>query len=307
MEEVELGWFAAKREGGILAASSPPSPDAIVALATRSPARRGHFSLDRPRAISLRSAGLLAACLAVVIGLSVASIGLRSGNSAVSQVVMTGVDEVVTVVLEDGTMVRLAPSSRLEFGAAQRTVALSGKAFFAVAHRDGDPFMVRLPERTITVLGTRFDAEGRDGQSRVAVIEGEVRISGNGPELTTRRNEVASGPDSAPLVLERVDDIYRTIDWLATFLAFEGTPLGEVADELRNRFGLRITIADSELSARTVTGWFTDQTPDQVITAICSAVGARCLMEGAEVQMEPAMEVASPSVVGRLGSQDASW
>jgi transmembrane sensor len=190
---------------------------------------------------------------------------------------VTGVDESVSVALEDGTVVRLAPNSRLEFGQGSgRTVDLTGRAFFAVARRDGDPFKVRLPQRTITVLGTRFDVEGRDGRTRVAVVEGEVRISGDGPELTARRD----------LVIQRVDDIYGTIDWLGGFLAFETTPLAEVAEEIRDRFGLRIAIADSVLSARTMTGWFTDQTPGGMIAAICTAVGAVCTIDGRDVRMD---------------------
>jgi transmembrane sensor len=200
---------------------------------------------------------------------------------------MTGVDEVVSVALEDGTVVRLAPNSRLEFGQGSgRTVNLTGRAFFAVAHRDGDPFRVRLPQRTITVLGTRFDVEGREGQTRVAVVEGEVRILGSGPEVMARRDQVAYGPDSGALVIQRVDDIYETIDWLGGFLAFESTPLADVAEEIRDRFGLRIAIVDNVLSARTVTGWFTDQTSEGIIAAICTAVGAVCMIDGLDVRME---------------------
>jgi transmembrane sensor len=182
--------------------------------------------------------------------------------------------------------VRLAPNSRLAFGQARdRTVELDGRAYFAVAHRDGQPFQVRLAQRTITVLGTRFDVEARDGQTRVAVVEGEVRISGEQREVTARADQVASGPDSGALVIQQVDDVFETVDWLGQFLAFESTPLVDVSEELQRRFGLRIVLAD-DLRDRTVTGWFSDQTPEGIIASLCSAVGAHCTIDGQEVHME---------------------
>jgi ferric-dicitrate binding protein FerR (iron transport regulator) len=87
-------------------------------------------------------------------------------------------------------------------------------------------------------------------------------------------------------VIQNVDDIYETIDWLGGFLAFESTPLAEVAEEIRDRFGLRITIVDSVLSTRTVTGWFTDQTREGMLAAVCTAVGAVCMIDGHDVRMD---------------------
>jgi ferric-dicitrate binding protein FerR (iron transport regulator) len=290
VEQIEWLWSSVRADTGILHESAPPSPESIIAAAGSSATRRGRPRADGRRTRSTRKswlAGAVAASVLMVVGLGV----LRSeppGDGEYSpRVVVTGVDESVSVALEDGTVVRLAPNSRLEFGQGSgRTVDLTGRAFFAVARRDGDPFKVRLPQRTITVLGTRFDVEGRDGRTRVAVVEGEVRISGDGPELTARRDQVAYGADSGALVIQRVDDIYATIDWLGGFLAFETTPLAEVAEEIRDRFGLRIAIADSVLSARTMTGWFTDQTPGGMIAAICTAVGAVCTIDGRDVRMD---------------------
>lgn len=290
-EQIEWLWSVAMAETGILRGSLPPSPESIIAVAESSVTRRGLSAADGRRKRSIaRSwwlAGAAAASVVVAVGLAVLSSERPSDEEYSPRVLMTGVDEVVSIALEDGTVVRLAPNSRLEFGQGSgRTVNLSGRAFFAVAHRDGDPFRVRLPQRTITVLGTRFDVEGREGQTRVAVVEGEVRISGGGPELAARRDQIAYGPDSGALVIQSVDDIYETIDWLGGFLAFESTPLAEVAEEIRDRFGLRITIVDSMLSTRTVTGWFTDQTREGMLAAVCTAVGAVCMIDGPDVRME---------------------
>lgn len=288
-EQIEWLWSVTPAATGTQEGSLPPSPESIIAAAESSVTRRGLSAAAGERSFARRSwlAGAVAASVVVAVGLAVLSSERPSDGEYSPRVLMTGVDEVVSVALEDGTVVRLAPNSRLEFGQGSgRTVDLTGRAFFAVAHRDGDPFRVRLPQRTLTVLGTRFDVEGREGRTRVAVVEGEVRILGSGPEVTARRDQVAYGPDSGALVIQKVDDIYETIDWLGGFLAFESTPLADVAEEIRDRFGLRIAIVDNALSARTVTGWFTDQTSEGIIAAICTAVGAVCMIDGPDVRME---------------------
>jgi transmembrane sensor len=275
--------WAASRDTGILQQSSPPSPEAIIAGGqVRRLARRA----GRPRTFVWGSVAAAASVL-VALWLGVWVPERSADGDYAPRTVVTGVDEIVTVALEDGTMVRLAPDSRLEFGGGpDRTVHLTGRAFFAVAHQSGNPFRVRLPNRTITVLGTRFDVEGRDDRTRVAVVEGEVQISGAGAPLTARQAQVAYGPSSGALVIQRVEDIYDSMDWLGSFLAFETTPLLEVAQEIRDRFGLNIAISDTGLSARTLTGWFTDQTPEGMIAAICTAVGARCSIDGRDVRMD---------------------
>ena len=284
-EVARMEWvWAASRDTGILQQSSPPPPEAIISGGQVGGLAR-RLRAGRPRALVWGS--VAAASVLVALGVGVLLPERSADGDYSPRTVVTGVDEIVTVALEDGTMVRLAPDSRLEFGGGpHRTVYLTGRAFFAVAHRNGNPFRVRLPNRTITVLGTRFDVEGREDRTRVAVVEGEVQISGNGAQLTARQAQVAHGPDSGALVIQRVDDIYDSMDWLGSFLAFETTPLLEVAQEIRDRFGLHIAISDTALSARTLTGWFTDQTPEGMIAAICTAVGAQCTIDGRDVRMD---------------------
>ena len=260
----------------------PPPPETIIAEAERTAGSAVRGGPWRTAKTAIAAAAVACAVGIFGIGLFTAMRGAEFGP----RIILTEADEIATVTLEDGTLVRLAENSRLAFTRARtRTVELEGRAYFAVAHREGQPFQVRLAQRTITVLGTRFDVEARNGRTRVAVVEGEVRISGSQPDVTARADQVASGPDSGALVIQQVDDVFETVNWLGQFLAFESTPLVDVADELERRFGLRMTIA-GDLPARTVTGWFSDQTPEGIVAALCSAVGAHCTIDGQEVLME---------------------
>jgi ferric-dicitrate binding protein FerR (iron transport regulator) len=207
------------------------------------------------------------------------------------EALMTGANEVVTVTLEDETVVRLAPESTLRFlrFGGSREVALVGRAFFTVSKDPERPFRVRLPSGVIEVLGTRFDVQGRDQNLQVAVVEGQVRVQAHGARLDLEANEVALVPREGVPDVRRVDDPYQIIDWLGRFLAFDSTPVAEVADEFERRFGVRVEVAE-ELRSRTLTGWFADQAPDEMLAGVCTVLEAQCLFDGDVVRMQAALE-----------------
>lgn len=204
------------------------------------------------------------------------------------QTLVTGANEVATVTLADETVVRLAPESRLEFSrdSRQRQVSLTGRAYFAVSHRDGEPFRIRVPTGTVEVLGTRFEVQNREGATRVAVVEGEVRVRSSGGRVKVSANEIAQITTRGQLQVERVDDVFQVVDWLGRFLAFESTPLRDVAAEFHERFGIEFDIRDDALFDRTVTGWFSDQSVDEMIIGICAVVGVECAIGDGVVRMD---------------------
>ena len=70
------------------------------------------------------------------------------------------------------------------FGAANRTVALTGEAFFEVVHDSKKPFAADIAGVRITDVGTSFDVQGYDGhrELEVTVKEGAVDVSAPGAE-----------------------------------------------------------------------------------------------------------------------------
>lgn len=266
-----------------VAAADPGSGDADAAT------HRTRTSVEKRGGVGWR-AGAVAA--AVVAGIAVGML-LPDGSGDTPfgpSALVTGQNEVATVTLEDRTVVRLAPETRLEFSrtGSGREVTLDGRAFFAVAERSDDPFRVRLAGGTVEVLGTRFDVEARGDALQVAVVEGEVRVDAEGERISVGARQIARGRGPGTLEVREVDDVYRVVDWLGRFLAFESTPVPQVAEELERRFGVRIEIADGALAARTVTGWFSDQSPEEMIAGICRVVEARCTVRGGTVRMEVA-------------------
>jgi len=210
--------------------------------------------------------------------------------------------------LSDGTMVVLAPASRLtvpaRYDSAAREVTLEGEAHFGVVHNDRSPFVVRAGHATIRDLGTRFviRALADEATVRVVVTEGEV-------ELTSRRpRPVADGQGPAPTPpaqtlhagdLGRIDSSGRTMvrrgvdttrftSWTAGILTFDRTPVGDVIAELSRWYDVDVRVADRSLVHRTVTAILRDQSLTEVLDLVAVSLGARIERDGRTVVLRDA-------------------
>lgn len=194
--------------------------------------------------------------------------------------IVTGMGEVVTVPLRDGSVVRLAPSSRLTVlpSAGDREVRLEGRAFFAVARNTARPFRVLTKGGEVQVLGTRFEVATDSTDLALVVIEGRVALAAGESRVEVgagERGEIRQGTAGAVRSVSTAV-IDSSMGWVGRFMAFHATPLRDAVREINRVFRVSIEIADPQLAAQTVTGTFTDQPLEQVMEVVCAIVGARC-------------------------------
>lgn len=189
----------------------------------------------------------------------------------------TGASQTADLTLRDGTVVKLAPRSRLRLvpSREERRVSLEGQAFFAVAH-DGRPFIIETPSGEIRVLGTRFDLAARDEDLQLVVVEGRVAVSAPGVDAEVQAGQLGRIVKGTPLPVEEVHDPYEMTSWVGRFLAFQSTPLSLAVRDIEHRYGVRFEITDSAIARRTVTAWFSDWSLEDVLTVICAIAEARC-------------------------------
>jgi len=240
-----------------------------------------------------RSAGALAAAAVLatlVIGVShlrnAGDAGARASFGA--QHFVTGPDEQATVVLTDGTVVRLASESRLNVpdDSSGREVGLVGRAYFAVAHDPSRPFRVRTGSGDVRVLGTRFTLDTSSEDLRLVVVEGRVRLgTPDEPEVEVSANQMARIVRGTRLPVVEVPDPVLLTDWVGNFLAFQNTPLRSAATEIEREYGIEITISDPAIAERTITAWFAGWSLDDVMEVVCVVTGDDCQVGPASVLM----------------------
>lgn len=201
----------------------------------------------------------------------------------------TDTAEMATARLGDGSVVRLAPQSRLHVapGGPKREVWLDGEAFFAVAKDTAHPFAVRTRAGSVEVLGTRFNLRVDGTDLQLVVTEGSVALVSGIHRRLVVAGEVASVSDGGEPHIERPQSVDSLLTWKRGFLSFQRTPLRQVARELEKQYGVRVLLPDSTLASRTVTAWFTNQSFDHVLTAICRTVDAHCTSQDSVASIEP--------------------
>uniref|UniRef100_UPI00286D4D9E FecR family protein n=1 Tax=Phenylobacterium sp. TaxID=1871053 RepID=UPI00286D4D9E len=149
-----------------LEAAAPRIAQALRAppLHRRPPARRGWIV-----------AGGVAAAAAVAI----AVLPFSALRPAPTQTYVTVKGEHRTVRLADGSVLDLNAGSALSVTLARRerqVILLQGEAVFDVAPDKARPFLIAAGDRTVRVVGTRFDVRRRDGQLSVTVERGLVEV-----------------------------------------------------------------------------------------------------------------------------------
>ena len=201
--------------------------------------------------------------------------------------VATGAAEMTTVQLGDGSVVRLAPSSRLRVTASDsaREVTLDGRAFFVVAKMPTRPFVVHTTAGNARVLGTRFELATQEHDLKLVVVEGRVALTTIAGKVEVGAGEQSGVRDRQTLAPTPVVNADRMEQWVGKFLVFQSTPVRDAAREVERMYGVRVVVADSVISKRTVTATFTDQTATQVLDVICSVVNAQCESKPGETVM----------------------
>jgi ferric-dicitrate binding protein FerR (iron transport regulator) len=284
-----------------LTAATPPS--AFELLARRSGVRQEsatqaaggptHIGPRRPPARrSWRGHvpwGIAAAALLLLVVNVFRQPDLGTGAAARYAEIVTGVGEIATVQLGDGSVVRLAPDSRLRLGqdGDDRQVALDGRAFFSVAHVAGTPFRVVTAAGTARVLGTRFELRTSAAELELVVVEGRVALEAPQNSVVVAAGQASAVINGVATEPNAIEDGAGLLRWTGRFLAFQNTPLRDAAREIEAMYRVRLTITDPTLREQTVTAVFTGQDLEAVLAVICEIVNARCVVRDDEVTVSP--------------------
>lgn len=172
----------------------------------------------------------------------------------------TGIGQLATVKLDDGTRVTLAPQSVLRvpaFDARHRVVALNGEAYFDVASVAGAPFVVQTGHVSTRVLGTSFSVRHytTDGEVRVQVVSGKVAVSAlspRRPSVTLTAGQQGEVTDSSAMSVV-VPTAQADAGWRSGRLVFHDAPIPDVLATLTRWYGYEFRLADSTMAQRKLT------------------------------------------------------
>ena len=132
-----------------------------------------------------------------------------------------------TDTLPDGSEITLNKYSGISYPASfaghLRNVQLSGEAFFKVTHNPDKPFVVKVNDLLVTVLGTSFNIKSTRAETEVIVESGVVSVTKRSKIITLYPGEkVASVETDTGFKKEHNNDtLYRTYRYKQRAYAFK--------------------------------------------------------------------------------------
>lgn len=229
----------------------------------------GHRRARRPgRAAAVAAVFALAACA-----------GAWTYWKSLGEIQDTQVGEQRKLELADGSVVHLNTDSRVRvhFDGSTRLVMLQrGEALFSVRRDPARAFIVDTGDMRIQALGTQFNVYRKKDGTRVAVLEGAVRVTQENPGLTTGSADVQQldAGDAAALSQGRItrrsqSKAADSIAWRQRRLIFRDDTLLDIANEF-NRYNrsLRIRVEGELAQRQRFAGTFDADEPEALVAAL---------------------------------------
>jgi transmembrane sensor len=197
-----------------------------------------------------------------------------------SQVYVTGVGQQQTVRLDDGTRIELNTDSRIQAQVTEssRTMRLEkGEAYFEVVHDARRPFIVFAGNRKIIDIGTKFSVRLDNGQVRVLVSEGEVRVENlDGKPMAPTVADAGTAlvaQDNGTLIANRAPrEVSREMSWRSGVLVFDQETLAAAAEEF-NRYNRKKVVVVGQARDVRVGGRFRANNADVFASLIQTGMG----------------------------------
>jgi transmembrane sensor len=268
----------------------------IARAAEAAPVRRPGRRPGRRRSPASRRGWLVAGGLAAAATVALAVMPFSAFEPR-TQTFATAKGEHRTVRLADGSTVDLNAGSRLGVTLARgerRVVLPEGEAVFDVAADKARPFLIAAGDRTVRVVGTRFDVRRRSGLLSVTVERGvvEVRPSAEaaGRAYRLRPGQRLDHLEGAPGVRVSAVDPAQVFSWKSGRLIYRDQPLGDVVADLNQQFPRPILLEDPALAQTRVSGVLVLDAQDAVIRRLALLAPIRALpsAQGIVLRSDPA-------------------
>ncbi len=190
----------------------------------------------------------------------------------------TAYGEIQKITLPDGSQVTLNANSSLRYDKEwsdkeNREVWLEGEAFFSVTKQHATlpsgkvpvKFTVHTQDLEVQVLGTRFNVQHREEETKVSLNEGKVKVqlpkNKMGGKVAAENSEITLVPGQLvaysaakkQFTRKQINPVVYSA-WTNRKYIFQNTTLREIVTMLENNYGVQVTVQDPALLDQRLTG-----------------------------------------------------
>lgn len=191
------------------------------------------------------------------------------------------------ITMPDSTIIVLSGRGSISYNngynISNRSIRLSGEAYFDVQTLEALPFEVNTKNVTTKVLGTCFNIEAYHDEPtiRISLVKGKVAVHMNtganndtmllSPGHTLCYNALSNTRDIQPIALKDCSG------WGKGNLLFNNVPLTEVLKRIADRYNLKITCKDTgiRLEDKRVTAVFRNETTEEILRSLLFVHGLK--------------------------------
>lgn len=156
-----------------------------------------------------------------------------------------------TVMLADGTKMMLNAESQVIYpasfdGGIREVTLLKGEAYFEVTH-NGKPFVVKYQDKSIQVLGTRFNVNAYDETGvKTTLLEGKVQLESNSQKQVMAPGEQAiTYTHNDVIQLFRQEDADASISWTKGVFSFTDMEIKNIMKEMGRWYDVEVVCTPS--------------------------------------------------------------
>lgn len=254
----DLAELSTSPEGAALRKSGEAGPVGRFITAIKESASRLFY--ESTPSLRPQLAMALAGGVAVIVG----AVYMSQPPAPSIELYATGVAEIKTVALSDGSQITLGANSTVETWSdsdERRVVLNRGQAFFVVTGDPERPFRVDAEDTRVEVVGTQFDVRSTQDRVRVAVLEGVVNVTSVEPVTEQADNAAVTLTAGQQVIKARAAEFQPVKNitelelggWRQGRLVYRNASLVDVIGDANRYFDGTISMKAGDLSGMKVT------------------------------------------------------
>jgi transmembrane sensor len=196
------------------------------------------------------------------------------------------------VVLADGTQVWLDAASSLTyptgFAGGTRTVVLTGQAYFEVAHRSNQPFVVKVSGTEVKDIGTAFNinAYADEPIARITLVEGAVAVAHHDRQVVLKPGQQAR-LDGGQLSVGGGVDVDEVLAWKNGQFQFDNAGTAEIMRQVARWYDVDVRYEGNVLQRHFSGGVSRAANVSALLQVLELTKSVRFRVEGKQIIVQP--------------------
>lgn len=198
------------------------------------------------------------------------------------------------LILADGTKVWLNAASSIRYPAAfaggERTVEITGEAYFEVAHNPHAPFKVIAAGQVVQDIGTSFNinAYADEPAAKTTLVSGivEVSLSNTSKKLRLKPGQQAINAQGSAVLTAANVDTQSAIAWRDGFFRFDNADLGSIMRQFARWYNIEVQY-EGKISEHEFVGRISRNSSLQKVLKILAEEGIHYRLEDHKLTILP--------------------